>query len=260
MSHHAATDPSGSRSPAAARGPRLLACRGVGVELGGRRVLSAVDLEVHAGEILALVGPNGGGKTTLIRTLAGLLRPQSGEVRWVAEDGSEAGEPPFAIAYVPQRPQADFRYPVTVREVVGMPLLGGRRFKPWLSADDRARVEAALEQLKISALATRPIGSLSGGQQQRALVARAVVVRPRLLLLDEPTTGIDCVGQEELIELLEKLRERDGVGIVFSTHHPGDAVAAIDRGFVVDGQVRAVPIRELDHEYHLHAGKGEPGA
>lgn len=234
----------------------LVRCRGLGMTLGGRRVLRDVDLDVHAAEVLALVGPNGGGKTTLIRTLAGLARPTEGSIGW-GDGGGEKQRPSFPIGYVAQRTTADFRYPVTVREVVGMPLLGGDRLRPRWGAAERERVEAALARMRIGHLATRPIGRLSGGQQQRVLVARALVVQPRLLLLDEPTTGIDAPGQEELIELLVTLRDKEKVGIVFSTHHPGDAVAAVDRGFLVDCLVKAVPTHELDHEYHWHAQSGQ---
>jgi manganese/iron transport system ATP-binding protein len=226
------------------------------VNLGGRSILDGVDLEVRAGEICALVGPNGGGKTTLIRSLAGLLTPSSGSVTWY-DDGTAATRPPFAIGYVPQRPTADFRYPVTVRDVVGMPLFGGPALKPRLGATERTQVDAALARMSVGHLADRPIGRLSGGQQQRVLIARALVVSPRLLLLDEPTTGIDAPGQEEMIALLVDLRDRNGVGIVLSTHHPGEAVAAIDRGFLVDRTVCEVAPTQLEqaHEWEAH-GRG----
>lgn len=227
----------------------LVRCENLDVVLGGRRVLEGVSLEVRAAEILALVGPNGGGKTTLIRTLAGLQAPSAGSIVW-CRDGRNETQPVVSIAYVPQRSTADFRYPVTVRDVVGMPLLGGARWKVRLRAADRVQVDAALERMRITHLADRTIGRLSGGQQQRTLLARALAVRPQLLLLDEPTTGIDAPGQEEMIGLLMDLRRRDGVGIVFSTHHPGDAVAAVDRGFFVDRQLRTVPVSELDREHH----------
>lgn len=229
----------------------LVSCDDVFVLLGGRAVLENVCLEVRPREILALVGPNGGGKTTLIRTLAGLQAPTGGSIAW-SRDGTPEPRPNLSIAYVPQRATADFRYPVTVRDVVGMPLLGGGRLKSRLNADDRRRVDAALERMRIGALASRPIARLSGGQQQRTLIARALALQPKLILLDEPTTGIDAPGQEEMIELLMSLRDRDGAGIVFSTHHPGDAVAAVDRGFCVDRRVIPVPVAELDREHYWH--------
>lgn len=235
----------------------LISCRGVQVTLGERRVLQGVDLDVRASEVLALVGPNGGGKTTLIRTLAGLLKPTAGTIRWY-NGGRELERPSFPIGYVAQRITADFRYPVTVREVVGMPLLGAPRLRSTWSAEGRRRIDAALARLKISHLADRTIGRLSGGQQQRALIARALVVKPLLLLLDEPTSGIDAPGQEELIELLVALRDREEAGIVISTHHPGEAVSAIDRGFIVDCGVRSVPVDQLDQQHLLTTGGCEP--
>ena len=237
----------------------LVTCRGVAVVLAGRLVLKDVDFEVRAAEIVALVGPNGGGKTTLIRSLAGLLRPSRGTITWCS-NGRPDDRPRLRVGYVSQRLTADFRYPVTVRDVVGMPLLGGDRLKSRLSPADRERIDAALERMRIGALAKRPIGRLSGGQQQRTMVARALVVKPQLLLLDEPTTGIDAPGQEEMIELLMSLRKQEGTGIVFSTHHPGEAVAAVDRGFFVDGMVTPVPIDQLDHEHHRidRSGRTDP--
>ncbi|MFQ9339914.1 MAG: metal ABC transporter ATP-binding protein, partial [Actinomyces sp.] len=152
---------------------------GLGASLGGRSVLEGVDLEVEAGELVGLIGPNGAGKTTLIRSILGLI-PSSGRVE---TDG--------AIGYVPQRHEFAWDFPISVRDAVLQAVtvrrgLLGRARTPHFRA-----VEEALSLVGMRDLAKRPIGELSGGQRQRVLVARALAIRPAVLLLDEPFTGLD---------------------------------------------------------------------
>ena len=233
----------------------LVRCRGVDVVLGERLVLQGVDLAVSAGRVHLLVGPNGGGKTTLLRLLLGLLRPTRGSVTWSDAAGEESRQP-FPIGYVAQRSSADFRYPLTVRDVVGLIRQG--RPGPRDARADAAAVDAALGRMRLRELADRPIAQLSGGQQQRTLIARALALGAPLLLLDEPTTGLDAVSQEDLLALLRELRDRDGVAIVMSTHHPGDALALADHGFRVARTLSAVPVHELE-EPHRGPPQGAGG-
>ncbi|MCQ8893759.1 MAG: ABC transporter ATP-binding protein [Methanolinea sp.] len=179
--------------------------RNVSYWRGKEQVLNNVSLVVREGDFYALIGPNGGGKTTLLKIILGLYAPSSGTVRiW--------GEPPWKgrerIGYVPQFRTFDFSYPITVREMV----LSGRlsricgAWKRFTTADRRA-VEEVLERLALAPLADRPIASLSGGEQQRAILARALVGKPDILLLDEPTVFIDAPTEVQFFDLLDDLRE-----------------------------------------------------
>ncbi|WP_433008726.1 anchored repeat-type ABC transporter ATP-binding subunit [Kribbella sp. CA-294648] len=199
----------------------VLRVAGVGVALGGRRVLHDVDLVVEEGEQVGLIGPNGAGKTTLLRALLGLLPVKEGSI---VVGGQSPREARGRIGYVPQRHEFVWDYPVDVRTAV----MTGRTHRiGWLrrpGKDDHAAVAEALERVDLTDLQRRPIGELSGGQRQRVLVARALALRPSLLLLDEPFTGLDVPTQEILTRLFRTLTS-EGTAILMTTH---DLPAAAD--------------------------------
>jgi len=203
---------------------------GLAVDLGGREVLHDVDLAVRAGETVGLIGPNGAGKTTLLRAVLGLVPAAHGTVT-VA--GGEIG-------YVPQRHEFAWDFPTSVRGAVLSGRVHHRRWLRGASTEDRAAVAAALERVDMTALADRPVGELSGGQRQRVLVARALVVAPRLLLLDEPFTGLDVPTQDLLGELLTRLRA-EGHAVVVTTHDLAAAaelctrLCLLNRTVIADG-------------------------
>lgn len=165
---------------------------GVSLTLGGETILRDVHLEVAAGDFLALIGPNGGGKSTLVRLILGLLRPTSGSIFCNEK----------SIGYVPQNTDINTTFPITVLDVV---LMGHRRSV--FGYDDSAKESAyaALREVGLASYARSRIGALSGGQRQRVMIARALQNDPRLLILDEPTSNIDPEGQFEIYELLKKL-------------------------------------------------------
>ncbi len=181
---------------------------GVCVHYGERPVLDHVSLEVQSGDYMALIGPNGGGKSTLLKVVLGLVEPDEGRVEVL-------GGPPRAargrIGYVPQFLRFDTDFPVCVRDVVEMGRRGKRR--------DPARVDAVLSQLDIANLADRQIGKLSGGQLQRVLIARALAVEPEILLLDEPTASLDVQSAGGFYELVSRLSER--MTVVLVSHDVG---------------------------------------
>ncbi|MFJ4873179.1 anchored repeat-type ABC transporter ATP-binding subunit [Streptomyces sp. NPDC088757] len=195
--------------------------RGVSLDLGGRPALTGVDLTVRTGELVGLIGPNGAGKTTLLRAVLGLLAPHAGVIRL---DGRPAGSGRGGIGYVPQRHEFAWDFPLSVEKAV----LTGRTHRiGWLrraGAADREAVDEALDRVAMSDLRHRPIGELSGGQRQRVLVARALALRPTLLLLDEPFTGLDVPTQELLTELFKQLQQEDKA-LLMTTH---DLPAAAD--------------------------------
>ncbi len=174
---------------------------------GGTPALSGLTLDVVGGGALALVGPNGGGKTTLMRAVVGTCSILSGRVEVNAA----------RIGLVPQSADLDLTFPVSAAEVVTMGLIGEAGWGKRITADMRRRVSAALERVNLADRATRRFGTLSGGQRQRVLVARALVARPELVMMDEPFNGLDAPSRDIITRLIAELTE-DGVGVVVSTH------------------------------------------
>jgi manganese/iron transport system ATP-binding protein len=199
--------------------------RDISVDLGGRRVLDRVHLAIEPGELVGLIGPNGAGKTTLTRTILGTVRPASGEVRVGGRVAHPGGTP---IGYVPQRHEFAWDFPVSVAGAVmtGLTRAIGPLRRPGRA--DWERVADALDLVGMARLADRPVGQLSGGQRQRVLVARALVSRPRALLLDEPFSGLDMPTQETLTALFVALA-RSGHAVLMTTHDIASALTTCDR-------------------------------
>ena len=199
--------------------------------------LDGASVTIAPGEALGIVGPNGSGKSTLLKTIAGLLQPTSGSVSVFGRRPRDLQ--PGSIAYVPQIEDVDWSFPATVRDVVSMgrfPRLGMfQRF----GAADRAAVSEALAAVNMTSFAGRHISQLSGGQQQRVFVARAIAQEPKLLLLDEPTTGVDAATEEALRRVVRDLAGR-GLPIVMTTHDLDRAADWFDRLMVLDRKVLAI--------------------
>jgi ABC-type Mn2+/Zn2+ transport system ATPase subunit len=170
-------------------------------------VLLDVDYAVQPGEFTGIVGPSGSGKTSLLKLLLGTVRPQRGSVQ---------RRPGVAVSYVPQLETVNWNFPVTVAECVLMSR-STRRLLPWATPTERAEVSEVLDRLGIADLSRRHIRELSGGQQQRMFIARALLRRPQLLLMDEPTSGVDIGTRHEVLHLLDDLN-REGLAIVLTTH------------------------------------------
>jgi zinc transport system ATP-binding protein len=164
--------------------------------LHGQPVLRGIDLEIPAGEFLAIAGPNGGGKTTLLRLALGLERPTRGRVRLFGQPADRFTDR-AVLGYLAQRTQLGVQAPATVREVVAAGRAARNPFGR-LSREDKDAIQLAMEQVGLTALSGRPLTRLSGGQQQRAFIAKALAADPRLLALDEPTSGVDVSSQEAL--------------------------------------------------------------
>ena len=179
-----------------------------------QRVLSKVDLQIMRGDFVGLLGPSGSGKTTLLRAMLGAVDVYEGEV---LVDGIGTAQKRPRIGYVPQLETIDWNFPVTVREVVMMGRTMENRFFPWFRREDKHLADRMMDQLGILHLAGRHIRELSGGQQQRAFLARALVSSPSLLLLDEPTSGVDVKTRDDVMHLLHDLNH-EGVTIVITTH------------------------------------------
>lgn len=203
---------------------------------GGPLVLEGVDLAVSAGEFVAIAGPNGGGKTTLLRVLLGLEQPTSGSAALFGEPAARCSRR-HAIAYLAQRAQAGGEAPVTVREVVSAGRLAAGPLLAGLRRTDRAIVDDAIARVGLSGSAGRPLRTLSGGMQQRAFIAKALAARPELLVLDEPTTGVDAASQESLAELLAELHGELGVTILYVSHEFGAVERFVQRVILVRGRI-----------------------
>ena len=213
--------------------------------LPGQRVLGDVSLEIETGEFVAIAGPNGGGKTTLLRLVLGLERPNAGRVRLFGDAPDRFRERP-KLGYLAQRAQLGVQAPATVLEVV---TAGRAALRPVgrLTAEDREAIEEAIERVGLSALAKRPLTRLSGGQQQRAFIAKALAPEPKLLALDEPTAGVDVAAQEALAELLARLHDELNVTILYVSHEFGAIEHVVERlvlvreRIVFDGPPSSLP-------------------
>jgi manganese/zinc/iron transport system ATP- binding protein len=217
---------------------------------GRRPVLTDLSFQIPDGDFLGLVGPNGAGKTTILRAILGSLSPLAGTI--TRADGLRFG-------YVPQRDQVDYNFPLKVLDVVlmgrydrvGLARRPGRR--------DRARARAALEHVGIADLADEPLSSLSGGQRQRALIARALVGEPNLLILDEPTNGMDLVSTTQILALVRELHESDGLTVLMVSHALNEVANYVRRiALVLEGSFRVGDVDEIITEETLTEMYGIP--
>lgn len=185
---------------------------------GSKIILDHVNLQIHRGDYLGVVGPNGGGKTTLIKLILGLLKPDSGKISLFGQPQAQFSAW-SQIGYIAQKATSfDRFFPVTVRDVVAMGRLPHKGLLTQLSTEDQDFVTQAMSEVKIEKLQNTLVGELSGGQQQRVFIARALAQRANVLFLDEPTTGIDAPTQGEFYALLKKLNQELGLTLVVVSH------------------------------------------
>ncbi len=229
----------------------VLECRQLVVGHGGRGILPPLDSSIQRGELWAVIGRNGAGKTTWLRTLLGLLPPVSGSLRF-------AGTPP-RLSYLAQRQSFDPHYPLRARDVVAM---GTQRGAWWFSRPRQhaALVDTALQRVGASELAQRPFRELSEGQKQRVLFARVAAAEPDLAVLDEPTSAMDLVAEREAWQLLERLREA-GMALIVVSHYVGLAGKHADRLLFLDREsgaaVAGAPPEVFAHPlFRLRYGPG----
>jgi zinc transport system ATP-binding protein len=214
----------------------LLAADGVSYAYGPELVLERVSFEVGEGEFVALVGPNGSGKSTLLRVLLGLLEPDEGSVRLLGSDPRHLKER-WRIGYVPQRPALARDLPATVKEVVAAGRLARRGWRARLNKEDWEEVEHAIDSVGLGGLGSRRVQELSGGQQQRAFIAKAMVTRPDLLVLDEPVAGVDAESQRRFSESLTHLVIEHQGAVLLVSHELGAVAGELDRIIVLKRKV-----------------------
>ena len=232
--------------------------RGVGFGYRpGQRVLEGVDLRIGEREFVAVAGPNGGGKTTLVRIALGLERPSAGEAYLFGEPAHRFSRR-RELGYLAQRAELGGEAPATVREVVSAGRLAAAGLLGPLRRRDRRLVSEAIERVGLGAAADRPLRTLSGGMQQRAFIAKALAGEPSLLVLDEPTTGVDAESQESLAALLDELHSDLGATVLYVSHEFGAVERFVQRlvlvrgSIVFDGPPRDLP--GLWHDpSHVHA-------
>jgi len=200
----------------------------------GQSILSNISLEIFSSEYVAIIGPNGGGKTTLIRMLLGLDKPTSGEVRIFGQKLNDFKKW-YKIGFVPQRAShVDSSFPATVLDIVKMGRTSQLGFFSSYSEEDKALVQDAMLKMDVLDLSDKMVGTLSGGQRQRVMIARALASKPEILILDEPNTGVDMVSQKSFYALLKKLNKEDNITIVFITHDIGVIADDIARLFTIN--------------------------
>jgi zinc transport system ATP-binding protein len=238
----------------------IISLKGICVHLGEKDVLHNVDLEVEEGSFVGLIGPNGGGKTTLLRVMLGLMKPTRGRVWVYGHPPSELSRAGHSVGYVPQRSMVDWDFPVSVWDVVLMSSYA--RVGLFRKPDKECR-EVASECLRMVGMeeyAKRPIGRLSGGQQKRVFIARALASRSKLLILDEPTAAVDIAAQQSFYHLLGHLRSRLSLTIIMSTHDIGavqfhaDRLACLNRVIYYYGEVPEVLSREFVERIYGYTG------
>lgn len=228
----------------------LIAFDRVTLGYGRRAVLTDLSFRITDGDFLGLVGPNGAGKTTILRAILGSLAPMAGTI--TRADGLRFG-------YVPQRDQVDYNFPLRVEDVVLM----GRYDRVGLARrpgkHDRERARSALEHVGIAHLADQPLSALSGGQRQRCLIARALVGEPNILVLDEPTNGMDLVSTTQILALVRELHERDALTVLMVSHALNDVANYVRRiALVLEGAFRVGDVNEIMTEETLTEMYGIP--
>ncbi len=211
---------------------------------GDEPVLVDVDLTINEGDFVGIIGPNGGGKTTLLRLALGVIRPSAGTVRLLSGPPEKTR---VRAGYIPQETSSNKWFPISVIDVTLMGLLSKRPLFHHYAKADRDKASGILDQLKLSHLRNRSIGDLSGGQRQKVLLARALVAEPAILFLDEPTASIDAAGQDEIYEYLLKIN-KGGTTVVLVTHNVGAVSTYIRSIACVNRTLHYHPDGVLDEE------------
>jgi ABC-type Mn2+/Zn2+ transport system ATPase subunit len=199
---------------------RVLDAKGVTVELGGRKIIQDIGFYIPKGEFVCLCGPNGAGKSTFLKAVLGLIEPSAGEIRILGKPPSEAGR---AIGYVPQRKTFATDFPATGVELIAANLRGKWPFR--VHPDEREKARQVLRRVGGEALLDKPLAGLSGGETQRVFLARALATDPALLVLDEPTAGVDVKGRAEFLEVLAGISASEHIAAILVTHN----LAAVSR-------------------------------
>lgn len=199
-----------------------------GFDASATLALEAVNFTIDQNTKLGILGPNGGGKSTLIKLILGILKPTQGTIRVFGHSPLQARQHGL-IGYLPQRIGADLDWPISVQETIA--LARSCTLKPWqrLAAEDHAAIDRAIELVEVQDLANRPIGALSGGQLQRVMIARAIATNPKLLVLDEPTVGVDIAGQQRFGSLIDTLHKELDLTVVLVSHDMRAIAAVADR-------------------------------
>jgi manganese/iron transport system ATP-binding protein len=214
--------------------------------LAERDILIDINLQISNGACVGIIGPNGSGKTTLLKTIVGLNQPSKGSVKVFGKPPSREWRRKIQLGYVPQLKSMDKDFPISVYEVVMLGRTGRLGFFKRAGSEDHRIVEKSLEKVNMLNLRDRPIGQLSGGQQQRVLIARALATESRLLLLDEPGTGLDIPSQQSIFRLLDTLHG-DGITILTTTHdlaaleyHHFDLILCLNQTVIAYGPPESV--------------------
>jgi len=242
--------------------PPAIEVRDLWVALGGQEVLQGVNLRVPAGQLVALIGPNGSGKTTLLRALVGLQKISRGEIKFFGETGIPAALP--RIGYVPQRFNLESSFILSVREFLALRL---RETRGWFWQSSRQvdeRIRAAIADIGVESLLNRPLAKLSGGQLQRVLIAFSLLRKPDMLLLDEPTTGVDLPGEQTFYDLIAEIQGRHHLTVILVSHdlsmvyRHASWVYALNRVICCEGSPQQVINAEsLKQAYGIHVSPYE---
>ena len=233
--------------------PHRLEVENISVAYGDNVILRDISFQVPHGAQIAVVGPNGAGKSTLFKALVGLLPLKNGRI---LIHGMPLGDHKDCVAYIPQREEVDWRFPVTVADVVTMGRFNTRGWFARPNRDDHEAVARSLDEMGIANLAKVSISDLSGGQQQRVFLARAIAQEPHILLMDEPFTGVDATTQEVTLNLLDHLRQRQVTAII-STHDLNLAVTRFETVMLINKRLVAYgPAKEVLSQENLQKAFG----
>ena len=220
----------------------IIEVKGLSYAYNGDFVLENINLQIHKGDYLGIVGPNGGGKTTLLKCILGLIKSEKGTIELFGKQSKDFHEW-WRIGYVPQRASRfELDFPATVREVVGMGLYAKKGLFRFLNKADQKIINKALEHVDMHAYADRLISDLSGGQQQRVFIAKALVSEPEVVFLDEPTVGVDQQSQAQFYALLKELNKNLHLTLVLVTHdidvivHEATEIACVDKTIQYHGK------------------------
>jgi len=213
--------------------------------LGENEVLKGIDLRLSKGEFLGIVGPNGGGKTTLLKVILGLLEPAGGEIRVFGREPKKSRD---RVSYVPQHTDFDSKFPINVWNVVLMGRVGKLGLRPFFSDEDKDIAQKALEKVEMEDYKERQISELSGGEQQRVLLARALTTQPDMLLLDEPTASVDEKIKTSIYEILKKMNEKEDTTIVIVSHDIGILSSYVQKLGCLNKELIYHGDSELTHE------------